>query len=228
MKHLTIVGMSLILLIVAGCTSPRAGREFRDMPIGIPYKPDNVYSVESLPTDFKRVVILPFSLNRLDHDFMPGVEAAMINALRRQARFEIVQVSADELYKLLGDDNLTFDKPIPVQLLEKIQAGYGADGILQTEITAFRPYKPILIGVQTRLFTAAGDRILWSCDEVFDAGNEKIALGARIHAEKELQQPYPLQSSYSALISPQRFGSYVGHIMYKTLPPRTLTDDSSL
>lgn len=222
MKRLRIHIYLLILPLLAGCTSPRLEREWKDTPMGFAYKPDNIYSAESLPSGFKRVVVLPFSHQQLAHDMMPEVETAVINALRRQARFEIVQVASDELYQLLGNDNLTFDKPIPAKLLETMQTVYHADGILQTEITTFRPYKPILIGIKSRLFTSSANQVLWSCDELFDAGNEKIAMGARLFAEKELEQPYPLQSSYSALISPQRFASFVGQALFETIPPRAV------
>lgn len=210
----------LILLTLAGCTSPRMGREWRDKPIGFQYEPDNVFAIEQMPENLTRVVVLPFSKAASVNDMMPAVESAMVTALRRQSLFELVRVDAESLYQQLGDDNLTFDKPMPAALLDRLRSTYQADAVLQTEITSFRPYKPLQIGVRSRLFTIDDNRIIWSCDEVLDAGNEKVALGARLYAEKELEQPYPLQSSYSALISPERFAGYVGYILFNTLPRR--------
>lgn len=220
MKPFALPTSFLLVLLLAGCTSPRLERELKDRPFGTAYQPANIHAAADLPPGIRRVVVLPFHTGDLGFPFMPEVEEALVQALRRTGRFEILRLGDSEMVRLAGTPALSLARPLPPGLLEAIRDTYQADAILQTDITAFRPYKPLRLGVQSRLFTMEDQRILWSCDELFDAGNRAVAMGARHFAEREVQQPYPLQSSYSALSSPQRFAGYVGHTLFATLPPR--------
>ena len=99
---------------------------------------------------------------------------------------------------------------------------YAVDGILQMELTHYRPYKPLQLGVRSRLvhLNESGD-VLWSVDEMFDSGDKTVAIAARKYAEEYVDQPFPLQSSYSVLMSPSRYAAYVGNALFETLPKRS-------
>jgi len=210
----------LLLPILSGCTSPRLERELSDRPMGKAYQPVNIFADPVLSAEFQTVLVLPFAKTGLSFEWMPAVESAMISSLRKAGRFNIVVLPAEALYDLTGSHEIPMASPVPASVLEVAWQQYQADGVLQMEVTAFRPYKPMEIGVQGRLFQTAGNRVIWSCDEFFDAGNQAVVTGARKYAETYLDQRYPLQSSYSALLTPQRFGGYVGHVLFETLPVR--------
>lgn len=190
----------------------------RDRPIGPAYHPDNVFAVKHLPLEFERVLVLPI-LNEDGGMVRPEIQDAFIAALRSTGRFEIIL--SPELAQ--SEDSASFiakGLPLPLRVLEVAKL-YDADGIMQVDLTHFRPYKPLQIGVRSRLLSLneRGD-ILWSIDELFDAGRKDVAIGARKYAEANIEQPFPLQSSYSVLMSPVRFASYVGTTAFNTLPVR--------
>jgi len=208
-----------LLGLLAGCTSPRLEREAKDTPLGSEYQPANVYKVPGESLTVTRVAVLPFIAVDLGFPFMPEVEAALIHELRATGRFEVLIVPQRWVFETTGIPDLSYSGQLPVELLAKIEREFRTTTVLQTEVTSFRPYKPIRLGLRSRLYSASENRVLWACDEVFSAGNRKVMLGARRYAENEIDQPYPLQSSYSALLSPRRFAGYVGQTLFNTLPP---------
>ncbi|MFO7725290.1 MAG: hypothetical protein R6V45_07035 [Oceanipulchritudo sp.] len=221
MKLSSIAVPAILLLGVAlfsGCTSPRLERAVRDHPRGEAYAPDNIYAEAELPAAVRTVAVLPFGTDRLAHPFMPEVETVLINKLRAGGRLNVVLVPASLVHEVTGSYSVAYNEPLPVELFERVREAYRADAILQTEVTAFRPYKPMLLGLRSRLLERSGKQVLWACDEIFDGGNKAVLTGARKYAEVHLDQPYPLQSSYSSLLSPQRFAGYVGETLYATLP----------
>lgn len=209
------------LLVFSGCTSPRIEHTVRDMPIGTAYEPENVYAKEQLPNDLYRVAVFP--LLGVDGEFAPPeIMDAMIKSLRSKARFEIVMIGVEEFDRASpsGIPSISRSEALAPSLLS-VANRVGADGVLQLELNHYRPYKPLQIGVRGRLvhLNEAGD-ILWSVDEVFDAGDKTVAIAARKYAEEQVEQPFPLQSSFSVLMSPSRFAAYVGSAIFETLPVR--------
>jgi len=65
-----------------------------------------------------------------------------------------------------------------------------------------------------------GLRILWSADEVFDAGDVGVANAARAYYSQHLRNEAPLSDSSTVLGSPSRFGQYTLNALFATLPGR--------
>lgn len=214
-------GLLSLLMLLTACTSPRMERQLNDKPIGKVYQPVNVYSPERLPAGLQRVVVLPPHTENLRFSFMDGVYQELLTALRTEGRFQIIPVPENELREIVGQPSLAPEDPLPRVLVTRLQQRYRANGILLLHISAFRPYKPMVLGLRGHLAALPSGNVLWSCDEVFDAGNKLVTRGARKYSEKYVEQAYPLQSSYSSLLSPQRFAAYVGYTVFRTLPPRS-------
>lgn len=210
----------LLTLMISGCTSPRLERAILDRPKGSGYAPDNLYAVDRLAGDIRTVMVLPFGLETLDQPFMPEVETALVQKLHATGRFHVVHISADDLLQETGYYRYPYDGPIASDMLQLLRKRYRADAVLLTEVTAFRPYKPLVLGMRARLIRLSNYQTLWAVDELFDAGDREVTNGARLYAERHLEQAYPLQSSFTPLHSPRRFAGYVGDILYETLPAR--------
>jgi hypothetical protein len=210
--------LSLCVLVMVGCTSPRLEREYKDKPIGQSFEPRNFYRVDLMPRDVSRVLYLPPVVSE-GSEFDPELSQVLLTALRRSGRFAVVDISSVELARILPHGfDFTVDQSVPEFLLTQASLSYGADAIMQVEISQYRPYKPISIGLRARLFRVRDGSVLWTIDETFDAGQESIAIGARRYSERYVEQAFPLQSSYSSLFSPRRFAAYVGHVTFDTLP----------
>lgn len=212
--------LPVVLLVLAGCTDPRIERTLKDIPVGTPYAPGNVYSVGTLPRGFDRVLLLP-PTDPSGEPLSPDLTDAFLSSLSLTNRFQLIPSSESQraISGLSVASPLLLNRPVSAEILQ-VADRLGADGILELHVTQYRPYKPFKIGVQSRLvgLESGHGRVLWEFDELFDAGQRSVVTGARMYAEKYLDQRYPLQSSYSVFISPVRFAGYVGLEMFQTLP----------
>jgi hypothetical protein len=187
--------------------------------MGPGYEPKNVFAVGELPDGFQRVLVLP-PTDPAGDPLSAELADALLASLRQAGRFEVLP--SGEAYraisKLAREAPLVSKGPVPAAVLEEA-ARLGADGILELHMTHYRPYKPLQVGLRGRLVSLTDEgQVLWEIDELFDAGQKRVATGARRYAETYIEQPFPLQSSYSVLMSPLRFTRYVGHMAFETLP----------
>ncbi|MBC2594998.1 hypothetical protein H5P28_12090 [Ruficoccus amylovorans] len=216
---ITPVLTGLCMLLVSSCTSPRLERELKDIPLGPSFQPDNVYA-EPLSPDIRRVLVFPFHTQPDNQAEAATLEKAMLPSLLSTGRFEVVTLERGEVMELAGRPTFASMDMIPPAVAARLREQWRADAVLLTDITSYRPYKPFMLGVRSRLVSLRDQEVIWACDEVYDAGNEAVEVGARRYAERYLEQEYPLQRSYSVLISPRRFAAYVAHSLYSTLPER--------
>ncbi|MCZ6671920.1 MAG: hypothetical protein O7C75_03170 [Verrucomicrobia bacterium] len=212
-------GASLgLILSNVGCTSPRIDRELSDIPLGSRYQPSNLYSVPELPKDFRRVAILPVHLEKDSEADPKEINSIILAELRRIGRFEIVEVSPDILFSLIGTSRLSTLAPFPEDLMTYLQSQLKADGVLQTDLTSYRPYRPFEVGIRSRLFDLNTNSPLWAVDEVLNAGNKKVYTGSRHYSLGQVHNKYPFEDSYSALRSPNRFTAYSALTIFQTIP----------
>jgi hypothetical protein len=208
----------LILVTCAffvSCTSPRLEWALRDNPVGIPFSPKNVFSVDTLPQGIQRVLFMPVNCEHVSVQEFARLKEVFLSELRRSERFSVV--TADSMRQLTKSSK---DALLDLKTLLALKDEYDVQAILELQLTHYRPYKPQLIGVNARLFTvdSVKPEVLWALDSLFDAGQDSVALGARMHAQKYKQQVFPLASSYTNLNVPRRFAAYVAFTIFRTLP----------
>lgn len=206
---------SLTCAIFVSCTSPRIEWALRDNPVGIPFSPKNVFSVDTLPSGIQRVLFIPVNSEHVNMQEFARLQEVFLSELRRSERFSVVE--ADPKIQL------PMSHKAPSLDLNKVAAladEYDVQAILELKLTHYRAYKPQLLGVNARLFTLdlVKPEILWALDTLFDAGQDSVALGARMHAQKYNEQVFPLASSYTSLNLPTRFAAYVAFTIFRTLP----------
>ncbi len=207
-----------LFLLAGGCTSPRLDRELSDIPVGERYQPNNLYSVPSLPDDFRRVAVLPVhipgSVDVDEQEFDSIIQAE----IRRTGRFEIVEVTPERLYQVIRMHRLSSLSAVPDELLSYLTSSLGADGILQTDLTSYRPYRPFEVGLRMRLFDIRSNEALWAVDEILNAGDKLVHTDSRHYALGQVHNKYPFEDSYAALRSPNRFAAYSAFTLFGTIP----------
>lgn len=207
-----------LIALVAGCTSPRIERELSDIPIGPVYKPRNIHALASLPDGFFRVAVLPLGLvTQADVD-AAALQQMLVGELRQLGRFEVVEISAEVVFRFAGKDALQIHEEVPEDLLLYLAQTMAVDGVLQNDLTAYRPYRPFVVGLRCRLFDIASNDILWAVDELVDAAVREVHTGARKFAANQLHEQYPYADTHVALRSPGRFASYVAFTLYQSIP----------
>lgn len=200
---------------LASCTSPRLEWAMRDKPVGTPFSPENLYRADELPFKIQRVLFVPVKSEHVGSKEFTRLNEIFIAELRRSERFSVVVVDSKPALSKTNKRS-SWDRNFLAALADE----YDVQAILELQLTHFRPYQPLAIGVDARLFTLDPEKpeIVWALDSLFDAGQDSVALGARMHAQGYNHQVFPLASTYSSLNVPSRFAAYVAHTVFRTLP----------
>ncbi len=213
---------------LAGCTAIT-----NSVPQLVPdYKPTNIYRQgDMLPPQIRRVAVLPLTTAAPTALLQAGVEdlqTILYAELEKSGRFEVYRVSGEQLREWTGQSSWKADEQLPHNFLERLQESTGSDAVLFSQLIRYQPYEPMAIGWKFSLVEktvpappkAAGVQILWSADEIFDAGDVAVANAAKTYYSQHLRNETPAADSATILGSPSRFGQYTLSALFATLPAR--------
>lgn len=217
-----ICACALAIMAVAsaftGCMHPGSQDPARLGPF---YQPTNWTRDPQLPATLRRVVLLPVASGSV----APPETAAMLQTvflteLQKENRFEIVPITRAEFLQRFGLQEIASTAALPADFMARLQREFGADGVLFLDLTAYKPYRPLAMGVRAKLTTAnSAARVLWAFDNLFSATDATVANAARHHFLEMDRRGVPADFTQAVLQSPSRFGSYVAATMFATLPP---------
>jgi hypothetical protein len=219
----SLIGLLLMLgFMTSGCevTGPTS-----DSVMGPSYMPRNTWrSSETLPVEVRRIALLP-TTSLMDNGIVNSGRLPMASILRselgRQQSFELVVVAPGQLKRWSGREEWISTVELPSGWVQDLGKKSGCDAVLFSELSDYRPYPPFAVGWRLKLVEAREGRILWSADEVFDAGNPKVVNAARRFYRTNLVTAGALADSRSVLESPERFARYATASVLSTLPERT-------
>jgi hypothetical protein len=210
----------LALLLLPGC----ATRPCCDYVIGPSYRPTNIYGADSpLPANLRRVAILPLRLDAETSELEAGqtmLDPVLKDELAKAGRFEVVRVSPEELQAWTERKNWSTAELLPTNLLTQLREQRGCDAVLFAELTRFHAYPPLVIGWNLKLVESTSGQILWAADEVFDAGQEAVANGARRYSWHHSYLCGAPSDPRFILLSPTSFGHYSAETLLATIAPR--------
>jgi hypothetical protein len=203
--------------LFSACTSNRLERMLQEVPIGKGFSIENIYRVDRLPSNLRRVALLPVQLDYDDFQGRARFNRILSSQLRRAGRFEVIQIGEAELYDVIGRRQIQPQDPIPRALVEYLQQK-GVAGVFQLNVDEFMMYRPFTLGVHARLFELAKQPVLWEVNEFFRSTDEEVINSARRYAKENLDNRYPFNDSYAALRGPFLFSEFVIHELVNTLP----------
>lgn len=212
---LSLAGLGLLL---NGCNEvPALSVDWRGGPF---FSPTNVVAASHMPADVRRVAVLPLvGVDALPAESAGAVVSAAQGALLATGRFEIVTVPPEVMRAIAGKPTLSAAELLPPQLFERMGHDYGADAILFVEVTLYRPYAPLALGVRAKLARCDETHaILWAFDTLYDVRDPAVANSARRHASGGHEGL--VETGSAALQSPGRFAAYVFADVFATLPRR--------
>lgn len=219
------LGLIAALLLAAGnsgCASrPRIEIDWKGGPF---FTPTNFSGPAEMPADIRRVAILPVAgLARFDEASTEGIIEALHVALGRNGRFEAIAVSPARWTAISGRGAVGPNDPLVPGWFDALAREFGVDSVLLVEITEFRAYPPLALGVRCSLARATGARdVIWSFDTTFDARNAAVANSVRRHAAKS-SAGVPTDFGPLGLQSPRRFAAYAFDSTFAVLPERKST-----
>lgn len=215
-----IMVLAVALVLLTGCETTGV----MAVDLSAPYKPDNVFLTASkLPGDVKRVAVLPLACDERQTDLVAGREAlqpVLVVELVKSKKFEVVEVSPEELWRLTGRADWTGAEILPADFLAALNKACGCDAVLFSELTEFHPYPPLAVGWRLKLVDIRRKETIWAGDEHFDAGKPAVMAAAR-HYQQEEQRPLEGDTTiWLAANSPRWFGQYSIASLLDTLPAR--------
>jgi hypothetical protein len=207
------------ILGLGGCKSiPRPDGSV----VGPFHAPKNIRATPSLPHSVARVVVLPVAgPEAVSHETLDAIGAAFHAEFTRAARAELIVLDGVRLQRLAGEPRVRATEPLPDRFLTRLRESSTADAVLFLEVTSYRAYPPLALGIRGRLVTTDTQETLWACDELFDASLAAVRNSARRHAASPAPQPgSPGDLTYTVLQNPDRFAAYVAAVLLRTLPAR--------
>ena len=204
--------------------------------------PDNVFTAsDTLPPALKRVVMLPLAHEDTPSELFSGCEmlAPVIEAeFIKAKRFEVVAASSKSILSLSGQPTWTGAEILPADFFGSLQRVYGCDGVLFCQLSAFHAYPPIIIGWRLKLVDLATQKIIWSADVVYDAGDPAVSKSAEAYQKQQQGACKPAtlfhrvvtwlnrepeaatDDQWTILNSPRYFGEFTAATLLQTLPKR--------
>ena len=219
---LLLVGALLWLAsgLLTGCMSTREG--FMDTVLERQFfTPANFNGDRHLPLSLHRVLLLPVCGGSLvPPETATVLEEIFATELQRQLRFEVVRLSRAECAWRFGASELSSVTALPHDLLATLGREFNAEAVLFVDVTSYRAYRPLALGVRAKLATVEPTRLLWTFDEIFSADDPAVSNSVRRYYGTADPSGIPLDSGHGALQSPGKFATYVAAATFNTLPPR--------
>ncbi len=207
------------VLLLAGVTLT-TGCQF-SKPVTVKQRPDAPQNW-FLPTNpgraMRRVAMLPAYHARIPGEVLKDVDAALMAELSKKAAFEVVQLSRVEMEQLIGLREVSSVETLPGDLFRKLKEQYGVEGVMFTDLTHYSPYRPVSVGVRSKLVDIESGRIHWASDVLLDSGNSIVAAAARAYQKSFCRDNFPVDSDGgTVLMSPRLFVKFAAFSNYASL-----------
>ncbi len=220
MKTMTRFAGAVLLAFLGGCNSVPSLLEEGGLEQPLYYTPANFRADSRLPDDIQRVAILPVHGGSVaGEDSAAALDAVLLKALQQQTRFEVVVVSREDCHRIFGSNDFSSVSALPPGFMEALGKRYAVDAVLFTDLTTYQAYRPLSLGLRSKLASVRDVRLIWAFDEIFSADDPKMRNTVRrFYGQSDRSAPSsPLPTS---LQSPLRFGAVAADLMFRTLPPR--------
>jgi hypothetical protein len=188
---------------------------------GPEFAPQNVHQTTPwLPRELRRVAVLPMTAvgaETITDSSREQLELLLPAELTRTELFEVVRVTPDQMRRWTGRPRWSVTDSLPSDLFQRIADQLGCDGVIFAHLTAYRPYPPLVMGWKLHLVDAQEPQVWWTCDVLYDAGDQTVARGAVRYEREHQANRLPPADPATILRSPGRFGQYTLATSLETL-----------
>jgi len=201
--------------LLSGCVPMLSVEPVRTGPF---FTPPN-HSGDASLGGIRRIIVLPaWAGEGTSLESAAELDGVFLTALQQEKRFEVVALSRAECRQRFRAEAFSSASALPHDLFAVLQREYAADAVLFIDVTTYQPYKPIIIGLRSKLASIDGTRLVWTFDNQFSAENPAAANGAR---QRLLGRDRSVPADLSGIVlqSPSRFAAYSAAAMFATLPP---------
>lgn len=198
--------LTICFCVVAGCSST---------------PPHHASSLSYNKTDeykkirIRRVLLLPFEYSVDREAIIDEVTEAFAVELRKTGSFEVVAPSRNTT-TLITEQEIWDKGSINLNTLLTLRKKYDVDAIVFGNITHYRPYEPMLLGVKVGMVSTDTGGIVWSADGVFDSNENEVAELVKQYFESTHQKS-ALYGWKLILLSMRRYSQFVAYQITETL-----------
>lgn len=196
----------ICLFIVAGCSSAPPHHSS-----SLSYNKTDEYKKIRI----RRVLLLPFEYNVDREAIIDEVTEAFAVELRKIGSFEVVVPSGNNA-PLTTEQGIWDKGSINLNTLLTLRKNYDADAIVFGNITHYRPYEPMLLGVKVGMISTDTGGVVWSADGVFDSNENEVAELVK-HYFESTHQKSALYGWKLILLSMRRYSQFVANQITETL-----------
>lgn len=213
----SVAGLALALGL-GGCMTPSVDDPARVGPF---FTPTNHSGDARLPANLRRVVLLPICGGSIaPQESVVALDAVFLAELQKQNRFEVVVLTREECLHRFHVEEFASTATLPRDFTASLRRDFAADGVMFVDLTTFKPYRPLALGVRAKLAAIGGDtRLVWTFDNIFAAADPAVAASARHYFLDSDRRGVPADLTPATLQSPTRFAAYVAAATFATLPP---------
>lgn len=214
-----------ILLIVAlgtGCQTTK--KMARSVGIGQkPQPPSNFYLDDQRIYDIQRVAMMPVHAPNAALTTESDIDQEFLSKLTATQLFEVVLLSREDLTRRFGRRSFSSASVLSDSLFDYIGEVTAADAVVFFDITTYRPFKPIKVGIRGKMITLNDQKIVWAVDQLYDASSRKTSKEAMKYEKKYMAEFEAGNQHDSILMSPTRFTAYAAEHTILTLPENSLS-----
>jgi hypothetical protein len=183
------------------------------------------------PAGMRRLAVLPIYSTRPIDQTQRDMDGIFRAELSRLVKYEIVQVSRTDMASVINREAVSSSEIIPSPVISMLRQKYGADAVLFTDFTLFRPYRPLAIGVRSKIVDLKTMDIIWMADGILDSAEPDVSEMATQFSNSGLQMRYISnkipkgrqreQGSGNQIIlqSPRLYAAFVAHEAFSSLAP---------
>jgi hypothetical protein len=180
--------------------------------------PQNWFASSSPGRMMRRVAILPVYHFKWQGESLKDVDAALNAELSKKAVFEVVPVSRLAMEEMIDRREVSSVETVPGDLFRKLRDQYGVEGVMFNDLTHYSPYRPVSIGVRSKLVDIETGRIHWASDVMLDSGISNVASAARAYQKLLCKDNFPIDGDGgTVLMSPRLFAQFAAYSNYVSL-----------
>lgn len=164
----------------------------------------------------RRVMVIPFVGADMPQENLDYCYESFKNHLTQNGSFQIVPLPplASTERALLRSEN---SGRVSAKGLVEIGKRYNVDGILIGRLTAFKAYRPPILGMRIHLFSMHSGETVWAVDQTFDMSKASARYDLLDYSRKKLASENTLHGAEFIEMSPKRFIDYAMTRVVSTL-----------
>ena len=213
--------------------SNRSARIQRISEASMSLPPQDLSSTAGIrwPHGMRRLAVLPIYSARPIDQTQRDMDGIFRAELSKVVKYEIVQVSRADMASLINREAVSSSEIIPSSVVSMLRQKYAADAVLFTDFTLFRPYRPLAIGVRSKIVDINTMEVLWMADGILDSAEPDVSELATDFSDTGLQMSYISSKvpkgrerekgsgNQIILQSPRLYAAFVAHEAFASLAP---------